>query len=83
LPEDEVGRIVLAAFVEEQAAQCAYCISGILVRITGLLKNQPNASVTEIKDSLSRHLCRCGAHARIMRAVLLAQKNIQHVTTLP
>lgn len=83
LPEDEVGRIVLAAFVKEQAAQCAYCISGILVRITGLLKNQPNASVAEIKDSLSRHLCRCGAHARILRAVLLAQKNIQHVTTLP
>ena len=83
LADDEVGRVVLAAFVEEQAAQCGYCISGILMRITGLLKHNPDANEVQIKDSLSRHLCRCGAHARILRAVLLAQKNIQHANTLP
>jgi nicotinate dehydrogenase subunit A len=83
LTDDAVGKIVLAAFIEEQAAQCGYCISGILMRITGLLKQTPGADETQIKDSLSRHLCRCGAHVRILRAVLLAQKNLQHAHTLP
>ena len=83
LPEDEVGRVVLAAFVEEQAAQCGYCISGILVRITGLLKQHPDADEAQIKETLSRHLCRCGAHARILRAVHLAQKKLQNANTLP
>lgn len=83
LADDEIGRVVLAAFVDEQAAQCGYCISGILMRITGLLKHNPGANEAQIKDSLSRHLCRCGAHARILRAVLLAQNNIQHANTLP
>jgi nicotinate dehydrogenase subunit A len=83
LADDEVGRVVLAAFIEEQAAQCGYCISGILVRITALLNQCPDATETQIKDCLSRHLCRCGAHARILRAVYLAQKNIHYATTLP
>jgi nicotinate dehydrogenase subunit A len=83
LADDEIGRVVLAAFVDEQAAQCGYCISGILMRITGLLKHNPGANEAQIKDSLSRHLCRCGAHARILRAVLMAQKNVQHANTLP
>jgi aerobic-type carbon monoxide dehydrogenase small subunit (CoxS/CutS family) len=82
LPEDRLGRIVLQAFIDEQAAQCGYCISGILMRVTGLLQQQPNADDSQIKEALLRHLCRCGAHARILRAVKLAQKNIQHDSTL-
>jgi nicotinate dehydrogenase subunit A len=78
LPKDPLGRIVLEAFIAEQAAQCGYCISGILMRVTGLLKQHPHAEDAQIKEVLSRHLCRCGAHVRILRAVKLAQKNIQH-----
>ena len=83
LVDDKVGQTVLESFMEEQAGQCGYCISGILVRITGLLKQHPDADEAQIKQTLSRHLCRCGAHARILRAVRLAQKNLQHANTLP
>lgn len=79
LPDDPIGRVVLQAFIDEQAAQCGYCGSGILMRITGLLQQQPEADETLIRETLSRHLCRCGAHARILRAVRLAQKNINQL----
>lgn len=78
LSDDPVGRVVLQAFMDEQAAQCGFCGSGILMRITGLLKAQPRADDALIRETLSRHLCRCGAHARILRAVSLAQKNLGH-----
>jgi len=82
LPDDPIGRVVLQAFIDEQAAQCGYCISGILMRVTGLLQQRPDADEALIRESLSRHLCRCGAHTRILRAVRLAQKNLGHVSTL-
>jgi aerobic-type carbon monoxide dehydrogenase small subunit (CoxS/CutS family) len=78
LPEDPIGRLILQAFIDEQAAQCGYCSSGILMRITGLLKRQPDADEDLIRETLSRHLCRCGAHVRILRAVRLAQKSLSH-----
>jgi nicotinate dehydrogenase subunit A len=78
LPDDAVGRVVLQAFIEEQAAQCGFCGSGILMRVTALLKQQPSANEALIRETLSRHLCRCGAHARILRAVRLAQKNLKN-----
>jgi nicotinate dehydrogenase subunit A len=74
--------VVLQAFIDEQAAQCGFCASGILVRMTGLLKEHPDADEALIRESLSRHLCRCGAHARILRAVRLAQKNLNHGTSV-
>lgn len=77
LVDDPVGQTVLAAFIEEQAAQCGYCISGILMRITALLKQSPDADESVIKEHLSRHLCRCGAHARILRAVRLSQQKLR------
>lgn len=83
LTEHPIGRLVLQAFIDEQAAQCGYCSSGILMRVTGLLQQHPDADEALIRDTLSRHLCRCGAHARILRAVRLAQKNLQHGRTLP
>lgn len=82
LPDDAIGRVVLQAFIDEQAAQCGFCVSGILMRITALLQQQPDADETLIRDTLSRHLCRCGAHTRILRAVRLAQKNLSHASSL-
>jgi nicotinate dehydrogenase subunit A len=59
-----------AAFVAEQAAQCGYCTSGMLVAAAALLHTNPDPGEAEVKAALDRHLCRCGAHPRIVRAVL-------------
>ena len=57
------------AFLEEQAAQCGYCIPGIIVGAKALLDRNPKPSDAEIKDALAPHLCRCGSHPRVIRAV--------------
>jgi aerobic-type carbon monoxide dehydrogenase small subunit (CoxS/CutS family) len=58
------------AFLEEQAGQCGYCINGIMMTVTGLLEQTPPATRHEILRHLDeRHLCRCGAQPRILRAV--------------
>lgn len=62
------------AFIAEQAMQCGYCISGILISAAALLKRTPNPSEAEVRSALDRNLCRCGAHNRIVRAVLRAAK---------
>lgn len=63
------------AFVEEQAAQCGYCISGMLIAAAALLKEQPSPSVAEIKAGMDGHLCRCGTHLRIVAAIERASKS--------
>jgi nicotinate dehydrogenase subunit A len=63
-----------AAFIAEQAMQCGYCISGILISAAALLKRNPNPSERDVRDALDRNLCRCGAHNRIVRAVLRAAR---------
>ena len=60
------------AFLDEQAGQCGYCLSGILISATALLTRNPTPSRSEIAAALDRHLCRCGVHNRIMRAVARA-----------
>jgi nicotinate dehydrogenase subunit A len=60
------------AFIDEQAAQCGYCLSGILISAAALLKSNPHPSETEVRQTLDKHLCRCGSHNRIVRAVLRA-----------
>lgn len=60
------------AFLDEQAGQCGYCLSGILISATALLTRNPTPSRSEIAAALDRHLCRCGVHNRIMRAVTRA-----------
>lgn len=60
------------AFVDEQAAQCGYCSSGILVSAAALLQRTPAPTDAEVRAALDGHLCRCGAHNRIVRAVLRA-----------
>ncbi len=61
-----------AAFVAEQAAQCAYCSSGMQVAAAALLMRTPRPTAAEVESALDGHLCRCGAHPRIVRAVLRA-----------
>ena len=57
------------AFLDEQAGQCGYCLSGILMSAKALLDRNRNPSRADIVAALDRHLCRCGAHQRIVRAV--------------
>src|ERR1043166_7771073 len=57
------------AFLDEQAGQCGYCLSGILMSAKALLGRNRNPSRAEIAAALDRHLCRCGVHNRIIRAV--------------
>jgi nicotinate dehydrogenase subunit A len=65
------------AFLDEQAGQCGYCLSGILISAVALLKRNPRPSRAEIASALDRHLCRCGAHNRILRAVARAGADIE------
>ena len=60
------------AFLAENAAQCGYCTGGIIMRAKALLEQSPNPSHAEICAALDDHLCRCGAHPRIIRAVARA-----------
>jgi len=60
------------AFIAEQALQCGYCVSGILMSAAALLKRNPKPSSAEVKQALDRNLCRCGSHNRMVRAILRA-----------
>ena len=57
------------AFIEEQAAQCGYCIPGMMMRAQALLQNNPGASEDEIRAHMEPNLCRCGTHIRILAAI--------------
>ena len=65
------------AFLEKQAGQCGYCLSGILIGAKALLDVNPAPTRQEVAEHLSWHLCRCGAHNRIMDAVLLAAERLR------
>ena len=65
---------VQRAFIEEQAAQCGYCIPGIIMRAEALLRRTPNPTDAQIREALQPNLCRCGTHMRIFRAVRRAAK---------
>jgi aerobic-type carbon monoxide dehydrogenase small subunit (CoxS/CutS family) len=62
------------AFIDEQAAQCGYCTSGMIVQAHALLQRNPKPTDAEVRAALDANLCRCGAHNRIVRAVLRAAK---------
>ena len=64
------------AFIEEQAAQCGYCINGMIMSAKALLDQKRNASEAEIREALAGNLCRCGTHNRILRAIKRAAKEI-------
>ena len=60
------------AFIAEQALQCGYCVSGILISAAALLMQNPDPGDAEVRAALDRNLCRCGSHNRMVRAVLRA-----------
>ena len=66
------GATLQRAFIVEQVPQCGYCISGMMIAATELLERNPNPTRDEIKSALNGHLCRCGTHLRILRAVARA-----------
>jgi len=57
------------AFIDEQAAQCGYCVNGMIMAAKALLDRNPHPSVDDIRNELASNLCRCGAHIEIVRAV--------------
>jgi nicotinate dehydrogenase subunit A len=63
---------VARAIVDGQAAQCGYCISGIVIAAAALLADNDDPTEADVRAALDRNLCRCGAHNRIVRAVLAA-----------
>jgi len=65
------------ALLEEEAAQCGYCLSGILVRAAELLAHTPRPDEAAVRAALDANLCRCGAHNRIVRAVLRAAAEME------
>jgi len=62
------------AFIDEQAAQCGYCIGGMIMSAKALLDRNPHPTEAQVRDGLSGNLCRCGTHGRIIRAVLKASE---------
>lgn len=62
------------AFIDEQAAQCGYCINGMIMTAQALIDRKPGATRDEIKTALQGNLCRCGTHMRILRAIERATK---------
>ena len=63
---------IQAAFIAEQAAQCGYCTSGMIVAARALLQLNPRPTEAQVREALAGNLCRCGSHARVIRAVLRA-----------
>jgi len=66
---------VQRAFIEEQAAQCGYCIPGFIMRTEALLRKTPHPTDAQIREALHPSLCRCGTHIRIIRAVKRAAQS--------
>ena len=64
------------AFIDAQAAQCGYCIAGMIMTAKDLLDRNPHPTAAQIRDALAGNLCRCGTHNRIVLAVLRAAQNM-------
>jgi nicotinate dehydrogenase subunit A len=61
-----------AAFIAEQAVQCGYCTSGMIMQAAALIEGRPGITEAEVRDGLGNNLCRCGTHPRVVRAVMRA-----------
>ncbi len=72
---DKEGKLhaVQEAFVKEQAAQCGYCLNGMIMSAVSMLNKNPNPEVVDIKKALQLNLCRCGAHTRMIKAIETAK----------
>jgi len=67
---------VQSAFISERAAQCGYCLNGMIMTAKALLMRNPRPSETEVEEALRYNLCRCGAHIEIMRAAMRAAGHV-------
>ena len=76
LSKDDKPSPLQQAFLDEQAGQCGYCLSGILMSASALLAKNPKPSRAEIVEALDRNLCRCGMHNRVIRAIQRAGEAI-------
>ena len=65
------------AFIAEQALQCGYCLSGIMMSAAALLKRNSDPTTSDVKEALDRNLCRCGSHNRMVRAILRAAAELR------
>ena len=65
------------AFIAEQAVQCGYCTSGLLVSAAALLRQQPDPDEATIREAMARNLCRCGTHPRVVRAIVRAAAQLR------
>jgi nicotinate dehydrogenase subunit A len=72
----EKPHLVQKAFIDEQAAQCGYCINGMIMQSAAFLAKNKKPSEDDIKNALANNLCRCGTHARIVRAVKRASAQV-------
>ena len=70
--------VLQQAFIDEQAAQCGYCIAGMIMRAQALLDHNPAPSDAEIRRHMEPNLCRCGTHMRIFRAIRRASEALRH-----
>ena len=77
LSRDGAPHPLQQAFIAEQAAQCGYCINGIMMSAAALLGRNPEPSEAEIVAALDRNLCRCGTHVRILRAIARAAATLR------
>ena len=73
--------VLQRAFMDEQAAQCGYCIAGMIMRAQALLERNASPSDAEIREHMAINLCRCGTHMRILRAVHRAAKGWQSASS--
>jgi nicotinate dehydrogenase subunit A len=71
---------VQAAFIQENAAQCGYCLNGMIISTKALLQRTPHPSEADIQEALRHNLCRCGAHVEIMRAAMRAAGHAAEVS---
>jgi nicotinate dehydrogenase subunit A len=71
------------AFIAFQAMQCGYCASGIMISAAALLKTNPAPSEAEVRAALDDNLCRCGAHNRMVAAIMKAAEVLQHTSEKP
>lgn len=76
LSRDGAPHPVQQAILDRQAAQCGFCISGIVVRAAALLRDEPDADTDRVAEALEGNLCRCGAQRRIIDAVLAARESV-------
>ena len=69
LGNERAPHVLQRAFIDEQAAQCGYCISGMIMSAAALLAKTPRPTESQVREALGANLCRCGSHLRILRAI--------------